>query len=461
WPLEKVLSSTPDQISEAFGGEQSIQNQIQNFGKDEQTNYALRMASRGTQILADGAEYYDDDMSLNSTNLTESGVAYQSTVVKLLIQAACGKRIEELQHDIGWRNGFWVMLGSLRFTAPRLVKSDQNVCHSIAYTPYKSFWVTENGKDVHYYNILDYVLRNIPDDLTVEKFDSEWWPHVLSYSEEVYKGYKEKEKTAFDEQIEKAFYDPSYGRFLKLDDMTKVGNPLTGASFLHPILTSTSDPFIRRKMYANGIRQFAVDTSDYLIRVIVSMLPHEDPEFTDRVYYILENIQELTRNVGTDFESLLQNSTWKQYANHIIQSELDSIDNEKEYVAAGLQFAMYRTPDYHRLALHHRIDELKFAIKNEFQRRNASNTYTRAITRALDLILDQVEAQVGHASMLQTMTPRSFKVPVSSQPEKSRPIDPSNIEVILGPGQIEPKDTDTITNKNFENEIEIIQGENQ
>ena len=121
------------------------------------------ISQKDISIVQNGAMYFDPSDSQGSRHYE---IIYYSTVEKLLISMVCGESIEEI--DLVQRNALG--LGGLEFNAPRIWENKPALCDQIE-TVHHAFLVRENGQDIYYYNLLDYVSKNIGDQITLGDFE--------------------------------------------------------------------------------------------------------------------------------------------------------------------------------------------------------------------------------------------------------------------------------------------------
>jgi hypothetical protein len=248
---------------------------------------------------------------------------------------------------------------------------------------------------------------------------------------------------------------------LKLNLITSVNGGINRSdiSVLHPILTAKTDSFISRKDYANGLQQSAIDSTDYLLRVLASMLPHDDPAFTKDLYEKIEDITDLSVNLGSQYENLMKNPNWNAYTALALQEAMDKAQgvSTKNYVNTALRISMYRAPDYHKAVLATRLSDLNRLISNRLLIIGASNNYSRAITNATEVISEIILSTVTHASTMEFMTKEAnerMKLPSTSEESLSEALE----EVTSQAPNQETSDSDTSSesNTNAQNQNETF-----
>ena len=254
-------------------------------------------------IVQNGAMYFDPS---NSQGSRHYGIIYYSTVEKLLISMVCGESIEEI--DLVQRSAFG--LGNLEFNAPRIWENKPALCDQIE-TVHHAFLVRENNQDIYYYNLLDYVSKNIGDQLTLEDFENFWRSQVIPTVEPILSQYMERKTNVLGEDISNIYNDTSY---LIQHQHGRYSNNFhsTGA--------------IPNTKTAKGIWQFEKDMTDYHLNLLIALLPKQD-SFLNPFRNYIDCIRQLSEYPGYRFEEIIhasascqgEDSTWADQIENVLQ----------------------------------------------------------------------------------------------------------------------------------------------
>ena len=144
-----------------------------------------------------------------SSSITEGsrhyGITYYSTLEKLLISMVCGQSFEDI--DLIDRGALG--LGNLEFNAPRIWRNRPAFCDQIE-TVHHAFFVEKNGQNTYYYNLLDYVSKNIGYQITLEEFEYFWNNQVLPATEPAKSRYMNRKTDVLVEDMSSVYNDTGY-----------------------------------------------------------------------------------------------------------------------------------------------------------------------------------------------------------------------------------------------------------
>lgn len=256
-----------------YRSDQIIQTENpQEENTDEESLESNEVAAISTNIVQRGARYFDNSWYPNPLTKKHYGIMYFSTLEKLLISVVCGESLEELQSssDLARRSAFG--LGALEFNAPRLWPDTPTFCQEIRHV-HQGFVAKENGQDVFYHNLLDYVSQNIGSLITIDEFQEFWNKTVLPAAAPVLSEYTNMKVAALAEDMSDVYNNTSYGYDYSDPGYTE-DFPTSG--------------------YARGIYQFERDITNYYLNLLVSLLPVEDADFVSNLRSHLNTIRSLS-----------------------------------------------------------------------------------------------------------------------------------------------------------------------
>ena len=216
------------------------------------------------------AKFFDNSLYPNPLTKKHYGIMYFSSVEKLLISLVCGESLEDLQHDLVQRSHFG--LGALKFNAPRLWSHTPALCQKIKHV-HHGFFTEENGQDVFYYNLLDYVSQNIGSQMTSDEFVWFWNNKVLQAVNPILSEYMGMKTAALTEKMSDVYNNTAYG-YDYSDPNYTIDFPTIG--------------------YARGIYYFERDITNYYLNLLTSLLPVQDRDFILALNSHINNLRDLS-----------------------------------------------------------------------------------------------------------------------------------------------------------------------
>ena len=334
--------------------------------KKEPSNVLTQNTNMPTSIVQSGAEYFNP--SSNNEGLRHYGIIYYSTLEKLLISMVCGDSVEEI--DLIQRSGFG--LGSLEFNAPRIWKDRPTLCDQIE-TVHHAFLVQENNQDVYYYNLLDYVSKNVGDQITLEGFEEFWEKQVTPGIVPVLSEYMERQTTVLREELLGAYNNNDYSYRNEVYD-----NEL----FFEYYFGDIED--MRR--YALGIYQFERDITDYYLNLLMTLLPKQPP-FLDNLYSYTDCIRLLSEYPGHKFEQIITDSTCADQLEQSLGSSMGEI-------LAITSNAPQQVPMIHEATL---VQAMR-STYNYIQQQLPNDQNSVALLEVVNIILENIRQSILHSS---------------------------------------------------------------
>ena len=355
---------------------------------------------------------------LGFTPPSSDDFVYYSTKERLLFLMVCGESPEELRNRIAYRSG----LGAFYFEPPRLFKERPLFCNHLRHV-HHAFSVDEDGQTVNYRHLLDYVSRNIPDNMTVAHFDQTFWGknqntlqalentqhvEVAEFTSQVHDSFKEKEDRAFNSKLQRAYQDRSYQSMdLPEDDLD--------SAFLSQELSRYYNYASYSKPYARGIHQFEMDVVDYNLRVLVSLLPKdhwEHRQFLKTVVYgYIDRLMELSFYVDSRFPNYPNH-----YRDYLCSKLLEEQVNRAGVMSVSIEAISMDPADSdscqnliaksgpstlpYQFIVHHQILDLEDEIIDYFATHEDLQDQRDSILPLVSQLLSHVQASFNHSIMV-------------------------------------------------------------
>ena len=273
---------------------QAVRSHYINMANEKYEQEAETEAETKINIVQNGAWHFSSSTAESSRHY---GILYYSTLEKLLISMVCGETVEEIDLIHRGSLGF----GDLQFSAPRIWKNKPTFCDQIE-TVHHAFTVEENGQSIYYYNLLDYVSKNIGHQITLEEFENFWSSQVLPSAELAKSEYMSRKTDVL------------------VEDISSVYN---NTGFLNYLDSKFS------KSTATGLYQFNRDTTDYYLNLLITLSPKQEA-FSETLHDYIDCIRQLSQYPSFKFEEIIsasavcsgEDSTWADYIEDVYSPQI-------------------------------------------------------------------------------------------------------------------------------------------
>lgn len=398
---------------------QSLQDLQDNYFACRGQLETLKMQASNGQLHQPG-QYFDEDYGKTVLrHKRHSGIAFHSTAEKLLIGMVCGKSPEELGSDIFYRGGG---LGALTFEPPRLFKDRPSFCDNLS-NVHQAFSVSQNGREVSYQHLLDYVSNNIENEgITVESFQRGFWGmdsnemilpqedlektpqfEVTELLAEIEDTYLKEEQQAFHENMTRAFH--------KISD-----SPSHAASNISGFIAHTH--FTDVKTYPRGIHQFEQNlTDDYLdvLYEVLQIASQNDTDFLSSIAQDMDALRDLAHYTGRQYDDLktTQNGNVHiEYEQFILSSQaycVQDLADQQDFSPEELQKEIRETleSEEYQYIVHCRLLDLNQKVDDYLKEYSGTSIERLAVLGLTSQLLGGVQQSLNYSAMIEGWLPQT------------------------------------------------------